>query len=125
MVTVRGKEAPYKGKEDNFQIAAAKFLNVTYPDLLWFHCPNGGSRNKFEAYKFKSMGVLPGVSDVIILKPNQKFSGLIIELKAAKGTLQKTQEIFLNKATNNGFKCVVCYNMESVIKTVKEYLKIK
>lgn len=122
---ILGKDKPYKGKEDNLQIALARWLKMTYPNLLWFHTPNGGSRNAFEAYKFKSMGVLPGVSDIIIFEKKQDYSGLIIELKVKGGRLQQTQRLFLNEAAEKGFKCVVCYSFESTQKEVKNYLALK
>jgi len=118
---IKGKENPYIGKEDNFQKTFARFMWLAYPEVLWFHCPNGGSRNVLEGAKFKAMGVLPGVSDVLILEPKKGFNGLIIELKVSKGKLQKTQEHFLNKATLRGYKCAVCYNMDSAISTIKKY----
>jgi len=31
---------------------------------LLFHVPNGGSRNKIEAAKFKGMGLIPGIPDL-------------------------------------------------------------
>ena len=36
---------------------------------LWFHVPNGGWRSAAEAGKFKRMGVMPGVSDFILIAP--------------------------------------------------------
>ena len=47
--------------EDTEQINVVSWANWNenrYPELRWlFHVPNGGSRNKQEAVKFKQMGV--------------------------------------------------------------------
>ena len=51
--------------EDTEQINVVSWANWNvnrYPELRWlFHVPNGGSRNKQEAVKFKQMGVKAGV----------------------------------------------------------------
>jgi hypothetical protein len=53
--------------EEALQIAAVAYLNaaLTKP---WFchHIPNGGFRTKVEAGKFKRMGVLPGMPDLLV-----------------------------------------------------------
>ena len=62
-----------------------------YPDQrgLLFHVPNGGNRNAREGAKFKTMGVIPGVSDLIFL-----YDGVahFIELKNEKGVQSKRQK---------------------------------
>ena len=51
-----------KRSEDTEQIKViswAKHNESRMPELKWlYHCPNGGSRNKAEAIKFKQMGVI-------------------------------------------------------------------
>lgn len=37
-------------------------------DVLWWHTPNGGLRNKREAAKLKAMGVKSGVADLIFIR---------------------------------------------------------
>ena len=55
--------------EDTEQINVVSWANWNvnrYPELRWLsHVPNGGSRNKQEAVKFKQMGVKAGVSDSV------------------------------------------------------------
>lgn len=59
--------------EDTEQINVVSWANWNmnrYPELRWlFHVPNGGSRNKQEAVKFKQMGVKAGVSDLCLPYP--------------------------------------------------------
>lgn len=49
-----------------------------YPELKWLHhIPNGGSRNKAEAVKLKSMGVSPGYPIYIFRMPKGYTSDCI------------------------------------------------
>lgn len=58
-------------------IAWADWNAIMYPELRWLHhIPNGGSRNKAEAVKFKQMGVRSGVSDLCLPYPKGIYHGL-------------------------------------------------
>lgn len=39
------------------------------PRVIYFHCPNGEQRSKRTGAKLKTMGVLPGVADIILVAP--------------------------------------------------------
>ena len=69
--------------EDTEQINVVSWANWNmnrYPELRWlFHVPNGGSRNKQEAVKFKQMGVKAGVSDLCLPYPKGSYCGLFAE----------------------------------------------
>ena len=71
--------------EDTEQINVVSWANWNmnrYPELRWlFHVPNGGSRNKQEAVKFKQMGVKAGVSDLCLPYPKGSYCGLFVEMK--------------------------------------------
>lgn len=60
-----------------------------------FHVPNGGTRDPREAAKFKAMGVVAGVSDLIFLYNSRAY---IFEFKNAngKGRLSKEQNDFIS-----------------------------
>lgn len=118
-----GKDKPYQGPEDELQKSSARWLSYMKPKPLFFHVPNGGRRNAREAAKFKLMGVLPGVSDLIILEKKGNDSGLIIELKAKKGKLEKSQYDFLIMSYTKGFAVAVCWNLEAVMHVTKKYFE--
>ena len=60
-----------------------------YPELKWLqHIPNGGSRNKAEAVKLKSMGVKSGVPDLHLPYAKGVYIGLYIEMKYGTGRHQ-------------------------------------
>ncbi len=129
-----GKDKPYPFAEDSLQIACATYLRAQYPNVVWFHSPNGGSRNRIEAAKLKQMGVRPGVSDIVILEPwyeeiikpgtgiCQWKHGLVVELKAKGGKLQDTQASFIMDVQARGFMAAVCWNFDAFKALVDNYL---
>ena len=78
-------------EEDFLQKQCIQWFKLKYPKLkdLIFHVPNGGYRSPREGRKFKLMGVLPGVPDLIFLYHSRIFC---FELKTKKGTLTKSQK---------------------------------
>lgn len=113
----------YKGSEDNFQKSVAQYLDMK--GLLWFHTPNGGSRNKIEASKLKGMGVKPGVPDCMICEPFGQFKGLAIELKVGRNTLSENQVFWLYELWKRGWKVVVSWSLDEVVEEVNAYLSLK
>ena len=85
-----------KRSEDTEQMAVVSWArwNVQkYPELKWlYHVPNGGSRNRAEAAKFKQMGVKAGVADLCLPYPKGAYCGLWIEMKYGRNTQQETQK---------------------------------
>lgn len=71
-----------KRSEDTEQINVVSWAGWNmnrYPELKWlFHVPNGGSRNRVEAVKFKQMGVKAGVSDLQLPYPKGSYCGLFV-----------------------------------------------
>jgi len=57
--------------EDQLQAACHLYLNHNYLHYygLYFSIPNGGSRNKIEAIKFKATGLTPGIPDYMLICP--------------------------------------------------------
>jgi hypothetical protein len=75
------------GSEDALQeaIISAYRSNTSKEDWFRvFHVANGGKRNTSEAVKFKRMGVVAGVSDLVCLLPEGKVG--FIELKFGKNS---------------------------------------
>ena len=111
-------------KEDNLQKAVIRYLRLQYPDKLFFHVPNGGKRNLLEAAKFKAMGVLPGVSDILIMEPNNYYGGLCIELKVDKNKPTLSQMSFLKKAEQRGWLTAVCYTLNDAMDKIDSYFAL-
>jgi hypothetical protein len=58
------------------------------PDVWWCHYPAGGWRSPIEAAIFKSLGVVAGVPDILIVYCGQLYG---LELKAEAGRLTGIQ----------------------------------
>ena len=57
-------------------------------NLFAFHCPNGGARTAIEGAIFKSLGVVAGVPDLLIISDGKTFA---LELKADSGRVTPAQ----------------------------------
>jgi hypothetical protein len=60
------------------------------PGVVYFHVPNGGDRNAFEAKRLKQSGVKAGVPDLIFLA-YQRFYCLELKEPGGKGRLSPAQ----------------------------------
>jgi hypothetical protein len=86
--------------EDQIQRAVVNHLTVRgVPGLVFFHVPNGGRRGKIEGAIFKSLGVKPGVSDLILLHKGRFFA---LEIKTPKGSPTATQKQFIENVKAAG-----------------------
>ncbi len=95
-----------------------------YPELeLLFHIPNGGSRNKMEAYNLKKQGVKAGVPDLFLPVARGKYHGLFIEMKAGKNTTTEKQNKWIDELRKQNYKVEVCYSCEIAIMVLENYLK--
>lgn len=131
-IPVYGKEKPDKVNEDSLQRFISKYIKVAFPKVLFYHVPNGGSRVKVmnkngeysspEAAKLKGMGVLAGVSDIIIEDSRHGFGGMRMELKVKGGRLQDSQIDYLRKAAATGKFICVCYNRDAASDIIRWYL---
>jgi hypothetical protein len=126
-------------------------VRLKYPRVLIWHNANGGSRKKklvkskktgkikwvsSEGAALQKDGVLAGVPDLFVAKPILcrgtidcssgcsclLYSGLFIEMKSARGKLSDSQIDVMNKLSEEGYKCEVCYSSEEAIKVIDEYL---
>ena len=115
--------------EDTEQINVIQWANWNinkYPELKWLHhCPNGGSRNRNEAVKFKQMGVKAGVADLCLPYPKGIYCGLYIEMKFGKNRQQESQKEFLKDMAAAGHFVTTCYSAEDAIKVIEMYLNQK
>jgi len=83
--------------EDALQIQlVAVIKQYLRPDVLFWHTPNGGKRDKRTAQLMKRMGVLPGVADLIFIQPGPKVD--FLELKVDGGRMSGDQERFMEAA---------------------------
>lgn len=112
-------------EEHRIQCACVKWFRMQYPKLkdVLFAVPNGGSRNKAEAGMLKDEGVTPGVSDLILLKPNRFYGALCLEMKTPDGKQSRSQEEWQKAAEANGAKYVLCRSLDDFMREINGYLK--
>ena len=92
---------PPDPSETAIQIALADRLRLMAPrDVVWWHTPNGGGRDRREAAKLKAMGLLPGVPDLTFIMPGGSFTPRVVflELKAKGGRPMPAQLAFADRA---------------------------
>ena len=98
-----------KQHESKLQQACVKWFRLQYPNEILFSCPNGGSRNKYEAMRLKAEGVLAGVSDIVIIKQNKV---VFIEMKHGKAKQTESQLEFEAKVKSKGFEYYLVNSFE-------------
>lgn len=110
--------------EDALQKTMMQYIKLQYPNLLVLAVPNGGSRHPAEAAKLKGMGVLPGVSDILLIwkGPHNETNIGAIELKVGRNKMTPSQIAFKDKWESCGGKFAECRSLEAVIATLKEWL---
>ncbi len=84
---------------------------------------NGGSRNLFEAMKFKRMGVSAGFPDIEIPFPCGGYHGLYIEMKRLKGSVTSdAQRDWLDYLNAKGYYAAIAHGFEQAKSIVLWYL---
>ena len=110
-----------KRSEDDLQIACMSYMRLVHTDLLAFHVPNGGNRSAREGAKFKRMGVLSGVPDILIMQPSGEYNGLAIELKIGKNKPSDNQIEVMNKLMACGWYVTIVRDLDHFMKLVDDY----
>lgn len=115
-------------REHELQVACVEWFRYQYPRLSkrLFAVPNGGYRDRRTAAKLKDEGVLSGVSDLILLKPNINFHALLIEMKVTEKYSRQSseQKEWQKELTSlNEYKYVVCRSIDDFMREVNDYLK--
>jgi hypothetical protein len=83
------------------------------PDAVWFHVPNGSKSTVGYRRKLASLGLQPGVSDLIGLVNGEAFA---LELKrTSKGVTSENQNLFLSRWREAGGHGVVAQGLDEAI----------
>ena len=91
------------------QAAIVDYVRWVAPEVIVFHVANGGLRSKPEAARLKWMGVLAGVSDLILILP--KGRSAFWEVKW-KGELTSEQKAFIGRLTELSHSWAVVRSIE-------------
>lgn len=107
-----------------FRWVACKRVFCPELDLL-YHVPNGGSRRKSEAGRFKAEGVKAGVPDLFLPVALGGYHGMYIELKRQKGgRTSPEQERWIEALKKQGYFVALCRGWESAAKLLLFYLSL-
>lgn len=98
-----------------------------WPELaLMYHIPNGGSRSKAEAGRFRAEGVKSGVPDICLPAARGGYHGLYIELKRVKGgRVSPAQQGWISALRDQGYYACVCKGWDDAAGVIKKYLENK
>jgi hypothetical protein len=86
------------------------------PGVFWWHTPNGGKRHIAEAVKFKALGVISGVPDLLILKGGKLYA---LELKAPGGRLSPSQRLVGARMEECGAEISVAHSVDEALVTLE------
>lgn len=105
-----------------------------YPELRWlFAIPNGGSRHKAEAGKFKAMGLKAGAPDICLPIRRGPWPALWIELKrppnrakALKGGVTSQEQLaFIEHLKSQNHAAMIAIGWEMARDSIIQYLEWK
>lgn len=107
-------------QEAVFEWAEAKAAEVVELSFL-FAIPNGQMRQGMPM----EPGLKSGVPDLFLAVPNERHTGLFIEMKRPGGRLREEQREWIEALRNQAYRAEVCYGAEEAIDTITEYLGIE
>ena len=124
-------------KEEQLSKSVSRYLKLQYPDVV-FTCDSSGIRLTIgQATVLKAQRSTHKIPDMIILKPNAEYHGLILELKSddsspflKDGSLSKGQHIqeqnqTLTALLNIGYYAVFAVGFDNAKKIIDDYMKLK
>lgn len=107
--------------EHEEQRELVRWFRQFYPDVLIFAIPNGGSRSKASAGRFKAEGVVPGIPDLFI-----PAKGLWIEMKRVKGgALSPEQKAMMQYLESVGYRAIVCKGAEDAKAKISAFFETR
>lgn len=111
-------------EEHRIQSSCVQWFRLQYPThaSALFAVPNGGRRDRVSGAKLKAEGVLPGVSDLILLVPRDWCHGLLIEMKTAKGKQSPAQRDWQHDMERRGYRYIVCHSFDEFREQIDDYL---
>lgn len=118
---------PTESEEQQALFQWAAWQSGNHPELaLMYHIPNGGSRGKAEAGRFRAEGVKAGVPDIFLPAARGGYHGLYIEMKRLeKSKTSKEQLIWHENLSKQGYFVAVCKGWEKASQTILAYLRLE
>ena len=113
--------------ENKIQFDCVTWFNKSYPQFrkLLFHVPNEqSSPNPARISQLASIGLVKGVSDLILLVPNSQYHGACIEMKSPTGRISEHQQEFGKRVTEQGYLFEVCRSLEEFQGIITSYMAL-
>lgn len=125
----RPSKRSHRSNEGRIQAECFAWFWNTYPRYrrLMFHVPNENDRadsNPIQGAMRKSLGVVAGVSDLILLLNRGGHGALLIEMKDEQGAQNTAQKEWQRLVEAHGYLYRVCRNLEEFKKIVVDYLAL-
>ena len=113
--------SPKRGNlETKLQIAVVNYIRMAFPDVLCFAVPNGGKRSVIEAAMLKKMGVLAGVSDLLLFW-NGGYGAIELKRPDKTAYMSDSQVEFAETWRKLGGRFALCNSLDGVEATLKSW----
>jgi len=88
------------------------------PGLLYWHTPNEGKRTKNEGAQLKSMGMVAGIPDLVLICEGRTYG---LELKRIKGRASVEQTAMLAAFKRAGADAAVAAGIDAAVAQLNEW----
>ena len=123
----REEKKKRKQEEARLQAACFQWCWNEFPETrrLMFHVENERSgSNVVDGARRVAMGLVAGVSDLILLMPRGKWHGLCIEMKTPTGDQREKQWEWQMLVEKQGYRYEIIRTIEDFKALIKEYLAL-
>ncbi len=126
---LRESKRTHRSNEGRIQAECFAWFWNSYPKYrkLLFHVPNENDRsdsNSIQGAIRKSLGVVPGVADLILLIPRGNHGALLIEMKDEKGIQKPAQKDWQRLTEAQGYRYEICRSISDFQALIREYLSL-
>ena len=115
-----------KTEEYQNQKAVVQWFRLQFPNKL-LNADTGGvwTRNIATAMKNKVSGHSNGYPDLFIPEPIEKYKGLFIEMKSAKGYPTIEQKHWIEELNKRNYSAVICHSFNEAKNVIDDYFSEK
>lgn len=113
--------AKNKSPEHDLQVKLVDYIREVDPSIFFTATVGGVRLSINQAKRMKAAGYLRGIPDLLIFEPSGGFSGLAIELKAAKGRASVYQLEALKALKSRGWRAEVSTGWDQTVELLNDY----
>ena len=105
--------------------AETEFYKGNPLSLYIHHSPNGGTRDKREAARFKAMGTQSGYPDLTLDIAKGGYHGMRIELKRSDNDKESDNQVTrIRLLREEGYHAVITKGYDATVKAISDYMKL-